>query len=142
MAGSCTHRSPRSNPPLGGEDELAGGPPEAPTEGSNTPTPSLPVSRVQTPANAPAPTPAPLRGTYTDEDLQRATKLALESFFQGQAQTQGSEPQEKPLKAHFPELYWGNSHQDCYRFYQQCKDYFGTAGVKGSNCIPFAASFL
>ena len=75
-------------------------------------------------------------------DLQKATKLALESFLQGQAHAQGSEPQEKPLKACFPDPYWGNSHQDCYRFCQQCKDHFKTAGAIGSNRIPFAASFL
>ena len=52
MAGLRTRRSPRRNPPQGGEDELVGGPPEAPTKGSNTPTPSPPTSRAQTPASA------------------------------------------------------------------------------------------
>ena len=80
MTGPRTRRSPRHNPPPGGEDELAGGLPGAPTKGSNTSTPSPPVSRAQTPADAPAPTPAPSSGTYTDVDLQKATKLALESF--------------------------------------------------------------
>ena len=142
MAGPRTCHSPRCNPLPSSKDKFAGGPPGAPTKGSNTPTPSPPVSRAQTPADAPAPTPAPPSGTYTDVDLQRATKLALESFVQGQAHAQGSEPREKPLKARFPDLYWGNSHQDCYRFCQQCEDHFETAGAKGSNRISFAASFL
>ena len=41
MAGPRTCYSPRRHPPLVGEDELAGGPTGAPTEDSNTPTPSL-----------------------------------------------------------------------------------------------------
>ena len=69
MAGPRTRRSPCRNPPSGGEDELAGGPPGALTEGSNTPTPFPPVSRAQTPADALTPTPAPSSGTYTDVDL-------------------------------------------------------------------------
>ena len=142
MAGLCTRCSSRPNSPPDGEDILAGGSSGAATEGSNTPTPSSPVSRAQTPANAPAPTPAPPKGTYTDVDLWRATKLTPESFIQGQAHAYGSEPREKLLKACFSDLYWGNSHQDCYRFCQQCKDHFDTVGAKGSNRIPFAASFL
>ena len=82
MAGPRTCRSFRRNPPPGGEDKLAGGLPGAPTKGSNTSTLSPPISWVQTPADTPGPTPAPLRGTYTDVDLQKATKLALESFVQ------------------------------------------------------------
>ena len=30
----------------------------------------------------------------------------------------------------------------CYNFCQECKEYFATAGAKGPNRIPFAASFL
>ena len=56
---------------------------------------------------------------------------------QGQA-----EPQEQPRKARFPDIYRGNFHMDCYRFCQQCEDYFETAGAKGSNWIPFTALFL
>ena len=141
MIGPRICRSSYCNLLLGGENELAGGPPGASTKGSNTLTPSPSVFPAQTPADAPAPTPAPPRGTYTDVDLQKATKLALESFFQGQAHVQGSKPKEKPLKARFPNLYWGNSHQDCYRFCQQCEDHFETAGAKGSNRILFATFF-
>ena len=84
MVGPCTRCSSCRNSPLGGEEELVGGPPGAPTEGSNTLTLSPTIFRAQTPADALAPTPASLRGTYTNVDLQRASKLALESFIQGQ----------------------------------------------------------
>ena len=55
MVGPRTRRSLCRNPPLGGEDELTRGPPEASTKGSNTPTSSPPVSRAQTPGSAQAP---------------------------------------------------------------------------------------
>ena len=53
-----------------------------------------------------------------------------------------AKPREQPLKARFPDFYYGNSHMDCYRFCQQCEDHFETAGARGPNRIPFAASFL
>ena len=80
MARPRARRSSRRNPPPGGEDELAEGPPETLNKGSNTPTPSLLLSRVQTPADVSAPTPASPRDMYTDTNLQRATKLGLELF--------------------------------------------------------------
>ena len=52
------------------------------------------------------------------------------------------EPKEQPLKARFPDLYFGKSHLDCYRFCQQCEDHFDTARANGENRTPFAASFL
>ena len=52
------------------------------------------------------------------------------------------EPRERPLKAWFPDIYYHNSHMDCYRFCQQYEDYFKTAGAKEPNKIPFAALFL
>ena len=140
MAGLCT----RCNPPFSGKDELAG----APIEGNSTPA----VSRALTPAPAQAPalTPTPASapgppGRYTDEDLQRATKLALESFVKGQEHGQlqaNSAPREQPLKARFPDLYYGNSHLDCYRFCQQCEDHFKIARANRPNWVFFAASFL
>ena len=148
MAGPRSRRSPRRNPPPGGEDELAGGPPGAPTKGSNTPTPSPPVSRAQTSTNAPTPTAAPPRGIYTNADLQKATKLALNSFIQGQTHAQGSastaqdKASDRPLKARNLDLYYGSLHMECYHFCRQCKDYFETAGAKSHKCVFFAASFL
>lgn len=51
-------------------------------------------------------------------------------------------PREQPLKARFPDVYRGRNHMECYKFCQQCEDRFATAGAKGPNRIPFAASFL
>ena len=140
MAGPRTRR----NPPLGGKDELAG----APTEGNST----LAVSRAPNPApaQAPAPTSAPAStpgppGRYTDKDLQRATKLALKSFVKSQEHGQlqaNSAPCEQPFKARFSDLYYRNSHLDCYWFCQQCEDHFETAGANGPNQVPFAALFF
>ena len=50
----------------------------APTNDNGTPKPTPAVSRTLTLASVPGP---PER--YTDKDLQRATKLALELFFKG-----------------------------------------------------------
>ena len=73
----------RRNPPFAGKDELAG----AFTNGNSMPI----ISRasIPAPAQAPAPILAPaltldLPGRYTDEDLQRATNLALELFVKSQ----------------------------------------------------------
>ena len=132
----------------------------APTNDSGTRKPTSAVSCTPTsapaqalaPAQAPALTPAlafasvsgqPER--YTDKDLQRATKLALELFVKGQEHGQlqaNSASRKQPLKARFPDLYYRNSHLDCYRFCQQCEDHFETAGANRPNRVPFAASFL
>ena len=64
---------------------------KAPTNDSNTPVPILVVSCILTPVpaqaltftSAPAFIPG-LPGRYTDENLQKATKLALKSFVKGQ----------------------------------------------------------
>ena len=110
MAGPCTCRN-------------AGG---APTNDGGTPVPTPAVSRASTPAPAQgsAPTPASASAPspprrYTDEDLQRATKLALESFVKGQeyGQLQANfAPCKQPLKAWFPGLYYENPPLDYYCF--------------------------
>ena len=73
----------------------------------------------------------------------------MKAYLENQNQNQAPPPapiqaelREQPLKARFPNLYYGNSHLDCYRFCQQCEDHFDTAGANGPNHIPFAASFL
>ena len=53
-----------------------------------------------------------------------------------------AEFREQLLKARFSNLYYRNFHLDCYRFCQQCEDYFETAGTNKPNRIPFAALFL
>ena len=63
----------------------------------------------------------------------------MESFLQAQAnrlEQQG--PRERPLKARFPDLYFGKSHMECYYFCQECEDHFDTAGATGPNRTPFA----
>ena len=106
-------------------------PKKAPVE--TTPTLSTANALSQVPALALAP------ALYTQEDLQRITKLCMDSFLQGNRQ---EGPREGQLKARFPDLYYGKSHMECYHFCQQCKDHFDTAGATGSNRTPFAASFL
>ena len=135
MAGPRARRSPRRNAPLTGKDELAGA---APTEGSGTPIPTPVLSRASTPAPATAPAAAP---SLDNKLFKQFIKAYLEAQVPGRTEVD-SEPREQPLKARFPDLYYGNSHMDCYRFCQQCKDYFETAGAKGPNRIPFAALFL
>ena len=114
----------------------------APTNGSNTPEPIPAVSRTPTSALVSA---SGLPWRYTDEDLQRATKLALELFVKGQEHGQlqaNSAPREQPLKTWFPDLYYRNLHLDCYCFCQQCEDHFETAGANKPNRVSFATSFL
>ena len=140
MAGPRTRRSPRRNPPPGGEDELVGGPPGAPIEGSNTPTPSPPASWAQTLASTQA-----LAPPSNERLFQQFMKAYLENQNQNQAPPPASiqaELREQPLKAQFSNLYYGNSHLDCYRFCQQCEDHFDTTGARGPTHIPFAVSFL
>ena len=115
MAGPQARRN--ASPPAG-KDELAGDVPGVPIKGSGTHT--LTLAAFRAPTLAPAPVPGPL-GRYTDENLQRATKLALDSFVRGQEHGQiqaNTAPRERPLKAWFPDLYYRNSHLDCYCFCQ------------------------
>ena len=127
--------SPRQNPPPTGKDELVG---TAPTEGSGTPTPTPVVSRAPTLASAIAPAAAP---SLNNKLFKQFMKAYLEAQVPGRTELD-SEPCKQLLKAQFPDLYYGNSHMDCYRFCQQCEDHFETAGAKGPNRILFAALFL
>ena len=114
MASLCIH----CNPLLGGKSKLAG----ALTKGNNTPA----VSRAPTPAptQAFAPTPAPASasvpgppGRYTDKNLQRAIKLALELFIKGQEHGQAnSAPRNRAFKARNPDFYYRNLYMKCYYF--------------------------
>ena len=80
MTGTRTRRSFCRNLSLGRKDEFAGGPSGALTKSSNTPTLSPAISWVQIPAPPPAPIPTSLRNMYTNLNLQKTTKLALELF--------------------------------------------------------------
>ena len=130
----------------------------APTNDNSTPKPTPAVSyalipapaETSAPAQAPALTSAPASipgppERYTNEDLQNATKLTLELFVKGQEYGQlqaNSASRKQPLKARFPNLYYRNSHLDCYRFCQQCEDYFKTAGANKLNRFLFATLFF
>ena len=125
MARPPARRSPRRNPPPTGEDELAGaaqGP--APTEGSDTSTPAPAASRVPTPTPPPdalvaAPSSAPaLAATAPSSDnelFKQFIKAYLEAQVPGQTEVD-PEPCKQPLKAQFPDFYYGNLHMDSYRF--------------------------
>ena len=148
MAGPCTRRNAS----------------RAPSNSSNTLVPISAVfptftsvpAQTSFPTKAPAPTQAPAftsapastlgpLGRYTDEELQRVTKLALKSFVKGQEHGQLQVKSilcKQLLKARFPDLYYGNSHLDYYCFYQQYKDYFKTARANRLNQVLFAALFL
>lgn len=43
---------------------------------------------------------------YIEEDLQRVTKLCMDFFIQAQTSHPGQVPQERPLNARFPGLYY------------------------------------
>ena len=134
--------------PSAGEDELTGATPGASINDNGIPFHTPVALCIQTLAPGLPLTPAELVAKYTNADLQSAIKLAIELFIQSQKQAksqmapQALEPQERPLKAWFLDLYYGNSHMDYYLFCQQCKDYFETARAKRPNRISFAALFL
>ena len=135
MARPRACRSPCQNLHPAGEDELAGA---ASTEGSGTPTPALVMSR----ASTPAPTTAPAVAPSSDNELfKQFMKAYLEAQVPGRTEVD-PKPRKLPLKARFPDLYYGNLHMDCYQFCQQSEDYFKTAGAKRPNRILFAALFL
>ena len=108
--------------------------------------PEQPVSPEETPAtsdvgppDAPAPD-APLPApSSTNELFKQFNKAYLEAKTPASVQV---EPRKQPLKARFLDVYYRNSHMDCYHFCQQCEDHFGSARATGNNRIPFAASFL
>ena len=148
IARPYARRSPCRNPLPNGKNKMAGATLRASTNNSDTFCHTSAVSRISTPALAPPLASAKLVAKYTNADLQRAIKLALKLFVQGQQQAQSQiappalETQERPLKARFPDLYYNNLYMDCYWFCQQCKDHFKTAKAKRPNKIPFAALFL
>ena len=108
-----------------------------------SPEKKTPVPSDMGPPDAPAPdAPVPAPGlalTSTDELFKQFIKAHLK------AQTLApieAEPREQPLKACFQNLYYGNSHMNCYHFCQHCEDHFETAEATEYNRIPFAALFL
>ena len=90
MAQFYARRTFLQNPLFGSKNELAGA---TPTKGNNTPG----VSRVHTPALFLAFNPIEQVFKYVDDHLQRAIKLALEFFRQGQQHQSLSKPRERPF---------------------------------------------
>ena len=81
MAGPWAYHSLSQNFPPTGKDEPAGVTPRtAPTNNSGTSTPTPVMSYAPTLALVPPLVPANLMAKYTNADLQRVTKLALELF--------------------------------------------------------------
>ena len=80
MPGPCAYRSPCWNPLPALEDELAGAALGAPTDDSGTFSYTFAVSYISTLAPTLPLASAKLVAKYTNADLQRATKLALELF--------------------------------------------------------------
>ena len=127
MAGPYTCCGYWSNLLPTGKDELAKDAPRAPTKSSDIRTRIFAVSRASTPALTPGSS-----DRYTDEDLQRATKLALESFAKSHKYGQANSAlRERAFKACNPDLYYESSHMECSYFCRQCEDYFDTVGATG-----------
>ena len=150
MARSSARPSPRQNP-HNGKNELAGG---TPTEGSDRRTLAPAVTRAFTPAVPPVVTPLATSSSadssvvkYSEDDLQQILRTVLDfrplsPIPAPAAAPHYKGPRKRPLKARFPDIYWGKMHLECYNFFQQCEDHFATAGTMGSNRVPFAATFL
>lgn len=146
--GSRLRRSPRLNLPNPGDNELGGNPSKATIESSCSPVLTSRDSSLEpTPAHAPA-----SAVPSTNDEL---FKKFMEAYLAAQGQPPAPipsstpapapapfEPCERLLKARFPELYFDNSHTDCYNFCQQYEDYFETARATGINRVSFTASFL
>ena len=150
MARPPARRSPCWNAPPTGKYELAGAAPgPAPTEGSDTFTLAPAVSRVPTPTPSDALVAAlslspALAATVPSSD-NKLFKQFIKAYLEAQVSSRTKvdpEPRKQPLKAQFPDLYYGNSHMDCYRFCQQCDNHFKTARAKGPNKTLFATLFL
>ena len=104
------------------------------------------------PIDATEPTPGPIASTslaFTEElfklfmqTYMDTIKIQAPALVQAPASPVLVEPKEQPLKARFPDLYFGKLYLDCYWFCQQFEDHFDTARANGKNRTPFAASFL
>ena len=129
------------NPPFAGKDKLVR---KASFKSSGMSTLIFAVSRAFTPVFAPA-FALGLSDRYMDKDLQRITKLALESFVQGQEYGQlqaNPTPGNRQLKARNSDLYYRHLYIECYYLYWQYKDYFNMADVTESKRIFFITFFF
>ena len=125
MAQSSACRSPRQNL-HNGKDKLGG---RTPTEGSDRRTLAPTASRAPTPAVTPIVAQLATSGSanssvvrYLEDDLQRILRTVLDSrplaLVPAPAAAPHYEgPRERPLKARFPDIYWGKTHLECYNFF-------------------------
>ena len=139
--------------PHDSKDELAGG---TPTKDSNRCIPAQATTRASTPAILPVVAPFVAFGSanssmvrYSKDNLQQILGIVLDfrpptpvpaPIVAATPHHEG--PHERCLKAWFPDIYYAKTHLECYRFFQQCKDYFATAGTTGANRVLFMAIFL
>ena len=103
----------------------------------DTPAPP-PANPRATPAQGPAPALPPI----PIEDLIRQfIQVYMEDCCQPSPAPAPIESREdtldRPPKAWNPDLYYGNSHMECYYFCQQYEHHFETAGAKGHKRVPF-----
>ncbi len=101
---------------------------------------------IRAPAPGPAPAPAPVAPpndlfqeflrTFMEKTQAPAAPAAPAPDVEARNDT------DRPLKPRNPDLYYGNSHMECYYFCQQCKDHFEVARSLGHKRVPFATGFL
>ncbi len=103
-----------------------------------------PAIRAPTPGPIPVPTPVALPNDLFKEFMQ----IFMEKT-QAPAVPTAPAPDvevrdntDRPQKSRNPDLYYVNSHIQCYYFYQQYKDHFEVAGSLSHKCESFTAGFL
>ena len=139
--------------PHNGIDKLVGG---TSIKDSDRCTPFPAATRAPTLAAAPVVAPLIVFGSadfsvvrYLEDKLQQILGTVLKSRLPTSvpapvvaAAPHYKGPCKRPLKAWFPNIYRSKTHLECYNFFQQCKDHFGTASATGPNQVSFMATFL
>ena len=119
--------SPCQNP-HDGKNKLTGG---TPNKGKDRRTPTPAVTRALTPAATPVVAPLAASGSadssiirYLEDDLQPILMTVLNSRPPAPvpahvvaAALHAKSPHERSLKARLPDIYWGETHLECYNFF-------------------------
>ena len=125
MTRFSARRSPPQNP-HNGKDKLAG---KTSTKGSNRCTPAFAASRALTLAVALVVAQFAASSSvnssvvrYLGDDLQLILRTVPDSRPLVPVTALASaphykSPRERPLKARFPDIYWGKTHLECYNFF-------------------------
>ncbi len=106
-----------------------------------------PAIRAPIPGPAPAPAPMALPNNLFQEFMQTfmektqapAAPAAPAASVAPAAEVR--DDTDRPLKPRNPDLYYGQSHMECYYFCQQYEDHFEVVGLLGHKRVPFAAGF-